>query len=130
MMSGKILIGTSGWHYNHWRGPFYPEDLKPVRMLDYYIRFFDTVEINNSFYKLPSLATLENWRDSTPAGFCFAVKASRYLTHMKKLKEPEVGLMNFLPLIETLGEKLGPILFQLPPRWHCDIDRLGAFLEA
>lgn len=126
----KVHIGTSGWHYNHWRGPFYAEKLPASRMLDFYVRQFDTVELNNSFYKLPSVETFENWRQATPPGFCFAVKASRFLTHNKKLKEPENALQNFLPRAAALKEKLGPILFQLPPRWRVNVERLEEFLQA
>jgi len=129
-MTTEIRIGTSGWHYKHWLGDFYPADWPTSRMLDFYLRHFDTVEINNSFYHLPSVATFENWRAATPPKFRFAVKASRYITHMKKLKEPEAALENFLPPVELLQEKLGPILFQLPPRWRCNLDRLDAFLNA
>lgn len=127
---GEIRVGTSGWHYAHWRGPFYPPDLPAARMLAFYVRQFLTVEINNSFYHLPAPATLRHWREAVPPEFCFAIKASRYLTHMKKLKDPEAGLARFLPLAEVLGTKLGPILFQLPPRWGCDPERLAAFLAA
>jgi uncharacterized protein YecE (DUF72 family) len=98
-------------------------------MLSFYVQHFDTVELNNSFYHLPHRSALELWRDRTPKGFCFAVKASRYLTHMRKLAKPEAGLARFMPLIETLGEKLGPILFQLPPHWSCNADRLAHFLS-
>jgi uncharacterized protein YecE (DUF72 family) len=129
-VAGNVHIGTSGWHYKHWRGPFYPSDMAASKMLSYYIRFFDTVEINNSFYRLPSETTFENWRDSTPSNFCFAVKGSRWLTHMKKLKEPEEGLANLIPRVEVLGDKLGPILFQLPPMWNCNLERLSNFLAA
>lgn len=129
-MAGRVRIGTSGWHYKHWLGPFYPADLPTSEMLNFYLRFFDTVEINNSFYKLPDAKTFENWRESVPEGFLFAVKANRYLTHMKKLKDPYPGLENFLPRAELLGNKLGPILFQLPPRWRLNLERLDAFLEA
>ena len=99
-------------------------------MLSFYAERFDSVEINNSFYRLPNPAALRSWRDLTPAGFDFSVKASRYLTHMKKLKEPRPGLRKFLPRVESLKEKLGPILFQLPPGWQCNPDRLHAFLDA
>ena len=126
----KVHIGTSGWHYNHWRGPFYPEKLPASRMLEFYTARFDTVELNNSFYKLPSVQTFENWRQATSAGFCFAVKASRFLTHNKKLKDPESALQNFLPRAQALQEKLGPILFQLPPRWRVNVERLEEFLQA
>ena len=98
-------------------------------MLDFYIRYFDTVELNNSFYKLPSAETFRCWRESTPPGFCFAVKASRFITHNKKLKDPENALENFLPRAAALGDKLGPILFQLPPRWRVNVERLEAFLS-
>jgi uncharacterized protein YecE (DUF72 family) len=125
----RVWVGTSGYHYKHWVGKFYPKGLKPQQMLAFYTQQFDTVELNNSFYRLPSGEAFESWRRSTPKGFCFAVKASRYITHMKKLKDPESGLSNFLPRAEALGKKLGPILFQLPPHWSCDISRLAEFLE-
>jgi uncharacterized protein YecE (DUF72 family) len=128
-LSGNIRIGTSGWHYKHWRGPFYPGDLPAAEMLSFYARHFDTVEINNSFYRLPAVATFESWRDSAPARFSFAVKASRYITHMKKLKDPEASLEKLLSRAEALKRKLGPILFQLPPNWRCDAVRLTEFLE-
>ena len=126
----RVHIGTSGWHYNHWRGPFYPEKLPAAKMLEFYFAHFDTVELNNSFYKLPSVQTFETWREATPPGFCFAVKASRFLTHNKKLKDPENALQNFLPRAKALREKLGPILFQLPPRWRVNVERLEVFLQA
>jgi uncharacterized protein YecE (DUF72 family) len=97
-------------------------------MLAYYCERFDTVELNNSFYHLPKKSSLESWRESTPARFCFAAKGSRFLTHMKKLKDPEQGLKKFLEAIEVLGHKLGPILFQLPPNWDLDLERLANFL--
>ena len=124
-----VRIGTSGYHYKHWLGKFYPKGMKPNEMLAFYLQHFETVELNNSFYRLPSSAAFENWRVSTPDGFCFAVKASRYITHMKKLKDPEAGLGNFLPRAELLGPKLGPIVFQLPPHWSSDTERLAEFLE-
>lgn len=98
-------------------------------MLAYYRERFDTVELNNSFYHLPKKSSLESWRDSTPAGFRFAAKGSRFLTHMKKLKDPEQGLKKFLDAVEVLEHKLGPILFQLPPNWELDLDRLANFLS-
>jgi uncharacterized protein YecE (DUF72 family) len=125
-----IRIGTSGWHYQHWRGPFYPPDLPAKDMLAWYRKRFDTVEINNSFYHLPSQQTFASWRESSPPTFCFAVKGSRYITHRKKLKDPEPALERFMPLVESLGTKLGPILFQLPPRWSRNLDRLTQFLDA
>lgn len=99
-------------------------------MLRYYLRHFDTVEVNNSFYRLPPPGTFSEWRAATPPNFCFAVKASRFLTHNKKLKDPENALENFLPRAEELQEKLGPILFQLPPKWRCNAERLETFLQA
>jgi uncharacterized protein YecE (DUF72 family) len=127
--SRGIHIGTSGWHYDHWRGPFYPEDLSKDNFLSFYADRFQTVEINNSFYQLPTKGTLEKWRDGVQSGFVFAVKASRYITHMKKLKDPERTLSPFLEVIQVLKPKLGPILFQLPPRWGFNLERLKAFLD-
>src|SRR5581483_9259602 len=113
-MAGKIHIGTSGWHYDHWKGPFYPENLPASEMLAFYFDYFDTVEINNSFYRMPEALTFKHWHDQTPENFLFAVKGSRYLTHMKKLKEPKEGLKALINRASKLKEKLGPILFQLP----------------
>ena len=93
----QTYIGTSGWHYKHWCGPFYEKNLLASKMLACYVRLFDSVEINNSFYKLPSEQTFQTWRESVPPNFCFAVKASRFITHNKKLKDPENALRNFLP---------------------------------
>jgi uncharacterized protein YecE (DUF72 family) len=124
-----IRIGTSGWHYKHWIGNFYPAATPGSKMLAHYYEHFDTVELNNSFYHLPKKPALESWRDSTPEGFCFAVKGSRFITHMKKLKDPEQPLERFFGAIETLDYKLGPILFQLPPNWELDWDRLQVFVN-
>jgi uncharacterized protein YecE (DUF72 family) len=129
-MAGIIHIGTSGWHYDHWRGPFYPEKLPSAEMLGWYSEHFWTVEINNSFYQLPSRKTFREWRRQTPAEFSFAVKASRYITHMKKLKEPGAALRKLLLHAGELKENLGPVLFQLPPRWRRNPERLAAFLKA
>jgi uncharacterized protein YecE (DUF72 family) len=126
----KVRIGTSGWHYKHWLGRFYPERFSPTKMLAWYAERFDTVEINNSFYRLPPETALASWRETVPAGFCFAVKGSRFITHMKKLKDPEAALDKFLPRAELLGRKLGPILFQLPPYWPPDLPRFEHFLNA
>ena len=130
MKKPAIHIGTSGWHYDHWMATFYPGDMKPKNFLDYYIKHFQTVEINNSFYRLPQKKTFAEWRDSVPKDFLFAVKASRYITHMKKLGDPKKSIKLFFDRVEALGNKLGPILFQLPPRWHCNADRLADFLKA
>ncbi len=125
----SIYIGTSGWHYRHWKGPFYPEGLSSGRMLEFYGKRFRTAEINNTFYQLPEKQTFVQWRGAVPEGFVFAVKASRYITHLKKLKAPETSLSTFLERTEALGDGLGPILFQLPPRWHCNLERLRSFLQ-
>ncbi len=125
----KILIGTSGWHYNHWKGPFYPGDMKTKDFLPYYAHRFETTEINNTFYSLPQENTLKQWQSRVKRDFVFSVKASRYITHMKKLKDPEAGLSRFLPIVKALGKNLGPVLFQLPPKWNCNADRLKQFLE-
>jgi len=127
--SGRIHIGTSGWHYDHWKGPFYPDDLSPREMLSYYKGRFQTVEINNSFYQLPKKATLELWKKTVPDQFVFALKGSRYITHMKKLKDPSRGVPPLIDIARVLEDKLGPLLFQLPPRWHINLERLEAFLE-
>lgn len=126
----NIHIGASGWHYGHWQGPFYPAGLKPQGFLAFYCQKFHTVEINNSFYKLPEEATLQTWKKTAPPGFIFAVKASRFITHMKKLKDPEQSVAKFFDRITALGDKLGPILFQLPPRWSFNLERLEKFLAA
>jgi len=125
-----IHIGTSGWHYDHWRGPFYPEDLAPGEFLKFYQEKFQTVEINNSFYRLPSEKALIDWRENVPPGFIFAVKGSRYITHMKKLLDPEKSLAPLMERVPLLEDRLGPILFQLPPRWHFNAERLRHFLTA
>jgi uncharacterized protein YecE (DUF72 family) len=128
-MTCEIRIGTSGYHYKHWQGPFYPKRISSDEMLEFYSRRFDTVELNNSFYRLPTEAAFDNWRQSTPPNFVFAVKASRFLTHQKKLKDPESALAKLLPPASRLSRKLGPILFQLPPRWQVNPGRLEALLE-
>ncbi len=125
----KIHIGTSGWHYKHWKGPFYPKDMQASDFLDYYVKHFDTAEINNSFYNLPEAKTLRQWRDTVPEEFLFSVKASRYITHMKKLKDPKKSLSTLLRRLQSLGDKMGPILFQLPPKWKVNAERLRSFLE-
>jgi uncharacterized protein YecE (DUF72 family) len=127
----KIHIGTSGWHYKHWLDDvFYPSGTKPAQMFEFYARHFNTVEINNSFYHLPSARTFDNWRDSSPRDFSFAVKGSRFITHMKKLKDPKASSEKFFDVADRLGRKLGPILFQLPPRWKVNRERLEAFLQS
>ncbi|MGA9511529.1 MAG: DUF72 domain-containing protein [Candidatus Sulfotelmatobacter sp.] len=128
-MACDIRIGTSGFHYKHWKGPFYPAKFPNSKLLDYYLQHFDTVELNNSFYRLPEASAFDCWREATPANFVFAVKASRFLTHNKKLKDPENALDNLLPRAAHLGSKLGPVLFQLPPHWRVNPERLINLLE-
>jgi uncharacterized protein YecE (DUF72 family) len=128
--SKNIHIGTSGWHYDHWIGPFYPEKFPKKDFLDFYSENFKTVEINNSFYRLPLEKTFENWRDRVSDDFVFSVKASRYITHIKRLKEPEKSLKQFFERVLHLRTKLGAILFQLPPRFGFDGNRLQEFLKA
>jgi uncharacterized protein YecE (DUF72 family) len=124
-----VHVGTSGWHYKHWVGTFYPERTPASKMFAYYSEHFDTVELNNTFYSLPKPAGLQRWRESSPTNFCFAAKGSRFITHMKKLKDPEAALSKYFDCIERLNEKLGPILFQLPPGWTYDHERFAAFLK-
>lgn len=128
-MACDIRIGTSGFHYKHWIGPFYPPKTPASKMLGFYLQHFDTVELNNSFYRLPTTEAFDAWREATPANFIFAVKASRFITHNKKLKDPEHALDNLLPRAAHLGPKLGPILFQLPPHWRVNPERLENVLE-
>jgi len=127
---GSYHIGTSGWIYDHWKRRFYPEDLPQKKWLEHYRDHFSTVEINNSFYNLPEKKTFEDWRRRTGKDFIFSVKASRYITHMKKLKDPEEPVERFFSQASGLKEKMGPVLFQLPPRWKANPDRLRAFLKA
>jgi uncharacterized protein YecE (DUF72 family) len=124
------LIGCSGWQYKHWRGDFYPGSLPQSRWLTHYAKHFNTVEANNTFYRLPEASTFADWRGAVPTGFVFALKASRYLTHMKKLKEPTDPLALFFSRAKALGPTLGPVLYQLPPRWPLNLDRFETFLRA
>lgn len=125
----EIRVGTSGWNYDHWVGPFYPEDVPKKNWLRHYAQRLDTVEVNNSFYQLPDRSTFARWRDSVGEGFVLAVKGSRYVTHMKKLKDPAESIRRFCDRVDALGNALGPVLFQLPPRWRFDPERLDNFLE-
>jgi uncharacterized protein YecE (DUF72 family) len=130
-MAGRVWIGTSGWSYKHWdRGLFYPPKLPATEFLGFYSQRFPTVEINYSYYQLPPRKTFELWRRKAPAGFLFAVKASRYLTHMKKLKEPTEPLERLMHNATGLGRKLGPVLFQFPRQWAINLERLRTFLGA
>jgi len=127
-MPGKVYIGTSGWHYKHWLGDFYPEKTPAKDMFRLYAEHFNTVEINNTFYHLPANSTFDSWKENSPARFLFAVKGSRFITHMKKLKDPQSSTAKFFAGVERLGEKLGPMLFQLPPHWEVNLERLENFL--
>jgi uncharacterized protein YecE (DUF72 family) len=126
---GRIIVGTSGWHYPHWQGPFYPAELRRKDWLPFYAEHLPAVEVNNSFYRLPEASTFRLWDDETPDGFRFAVKAPRTITHLKKLRNAAGSLEPFLDRVQALGAKLGPILFQLPPRWHANPQRLSEFLD-
>jgi uncharacterized protein YecE (DUF72 family) len=124
-----MLVGTSGWQYTDWRDLLYPSGLPQRLWLERYGECFDTVENNNAFYRLPKRETFESWRERTPAGFVMAVKASRFLTHMKRLKEPEEPVARLLRTASGLGDRLGPILLQLPPTLQADPDLLDACLR-
>jgi len=127
----RAYIGTSGWNYKHWaKGEFYPADLKASAWLEFFVEHFETVEINNSFYRLPSEEAFQRWRIQVPQRFVFSVKASRYLTHIKRLKDPEEPLDLFFSRAKHLGDRFGPVLFQLPPRFKANLDRLRTFLDA
>jgi len=125
----NIRIGCSGWVYKHWRGLLYPEGLPQRLWFERYAQEFDTVEINNSFYRLPAPETFDKWREQAPPGFCYAVKANRFLTQAKKLKECEEPLERMTSAVRHLGDRLGPMLYQLPPRLKLDLERLESFLR-
>jgi uncharacterized protein YecE (DUF72 family) len=131
MKRGKIeiRIGTSGWHYWHWAGRFYPEDLPKSDWLKFYTKSFDTVELNNTFYHLPKHSSIKTWHKQTPKNFLYAVKASRYITHIKRLKNISEELNLFYETISPLKSKLGPILFQLPPSFKKNLKRLEDLLK-
>ena len=125
-----ILVGCSGWHYKHWRGPFYPPTLPVSQWLTYYMTQFDTVELNNTFYRLPQASVFAHWRERTRPGFIYSLKASRYLTHMRKLTAPDEPLERFFSRARELRTSLGPVLYQLPPHFDVNLKRLQAFLQA
>jgi len=124
----EYYIGTSGWHYEHWRYRFYPEHLTKAKWLEFYANHFTTVELNNSFYRLPSEDAFANWHSSSPTNFTFAVKVSRFITHIKRLKDVDEAVERFITRARILGEKLGPLLYQLPPNMHRNDERLDLFL--
>jgi uncharacterized protein YecE (DUF72 family) len=126
----KLFLGTSGWNYKDWsKGAFYPDDLKQDEWLEFYAQTFDTVEVNNTFYRLPQISVFEKWRESVPEEFAFTVKASRYYTHRKLLLDPEAHVDLFLQRSAGLGDKLSCILFQLPPSFKYEAERLQALLD-
>lgn len=130
MTQPRARIGTSGWSYDHWaNGVFYPEGLLPARRLEFYSSRFDTVEIDATFYRLPSAHAVESWRDAVPANFVFAVKGSRLITHYRRLAGVDDALRSFLGRMALLGDKLGVVLWQLPPNLHADTGLLGRFLD-
>lgn len=129
-MAGRVFIGTSGYAYPHWRGLFYPETLPQREWLRFYADHFETVELNNPFYRLPEAKMFRAWRDAVPREFVFSVKGSRYITHIKKLAAPAQPLRLLLGRARALGPALGPLLFQLPPGWGPNLERLERFLEA
>jgi len=126
-MATNCRIGTSGWAYPHWRGVFYPAGLPQSRWFEHYASQFDTVEINNTFYQLPEATTFEQWARQAPPGFLYSVKANRFLTHVKRLKDCARPVEKFLSRVCCLGDHLGPILYQLPPRWRANPERLEEF---
>jgi uncharacterized protein YecE (DUF72 family) len=129
-LHGRAFVGCSGWEYKHWRGDFYPAEVPRARWFEHYAAAFDTVEVNNTFYRLPEETTFASWAARAPAGFTYAVKASRFLTHMKKLKDPAEPLDRLFNRMVPLGSHLGPVLYQLPPGWKPDRGRLENFLQA
>ncbi len=125
----EYFIGTSGWVYPHWRGTFYPQKLPQAQWLQYYAEHFPTVEINNSFYRLPTEQAFQGWHSKSPDGFRYSVKASRFITHVKRLKNVAEPVETFLSRARQLDDKLGPMLFQLPPGLKRDDERLESFLS-
>jgi uncharacterized protein YecE (DUF72 family) len=125
----RIFVGTSGWSYKEWKGSFYPPKIPPEEMLGYYSARFTTVEVNNTFYRMPAERMLAAWADQVPPEFRFVVKASRRITHNNRLSDEDGSLGYFLRAVNPLGERLGPTLFQLPPNFKKNLDRLRGFLD-
>jgi uncharacterized protein YecE (DUF72 family) len=125
----RYYIGTSGWHYDDWRGSFYPEKLSKSQWLEFYADHFPTVELNNTFYRLPSERAVDNWHETVPSGFVFSVKVSRFITHVKKLKDTSEAFNNFMSRASNLRKKLGPLLYQLPPSMQRNDEALSGFLQ-
>jgi len=129
-MGARYFVGTSGWHYDWWRERFYPRDVAKPKWLEFYSRHFPTVELNNSFYRLPSENAFSTWRDTSPGGFVFSVKVSRFITHIKKLRDCEGPLATFLGRARILEDKLGPLLYQVPPNMKRNDAVLEGFLSS
>jgi uncharacterized protein YecE (DUF72 family) len=127
---GRSFIGCSGWSYDHWRGIVYPADLPTDRWFEHYTTLFDTVELNSTFYRLPSEQTAKSWGKAAPPGFVYALKLGSYGSHRRKLRGASTWIPNHVARAELLGDALGPTLVQLPPRWHRDTERLDEFLDA
>ncbi|MGB9613664.1 MAG: DUF72 domain-containing protein [Candidatus Margulisiibacteriota bacterium] len=128
-MGKQLYIGTSGWMYDHWEDIFYPVGLPKSKWLDHYTKYFDTVEVNNTFYHLPKEETFKNWKESVPNNFIFAIKANRFITHIKKLHKAKDSVKLFMSHAKLLGKHLDPILYQLPPRWKENPKRLEEFAK-
>ncbi|GAB4335620.1 MAG: DUF72 domain-containing protein [Candidatus Abyssubacteria bacterium] len=126
----KFFVGCSGWNYRHWKGVFYPEDISQKDWFQHYAKTFDTVEINNTFYNLPAEKTFRNWAEQAEKGFIYSVKANRYITHVKRLRDPEEPVHRLISRVRLLDDHAGPILFQLPPNWNCNLERLAHFITA
>jgi uncharacterized protein YecE (DUF72 family) len=123
-----IRIGTSGWNYTEWRGSFYPKDMKPAGMLAYYAERFSTVEVNNTFYRMPTTKAVEGWAATVPARFTFVLKAPQRITHFSRLRDVDEPVRLFCDTARLLGPKLGPLLFQLPPNFKVEAGRLADLL--
>jgi uncharacterized protein YecE (DUF72 family) len=124
-----LYVGTSGWQYRHWKRVFYPEKLPQREWLPYFAKRFQTVEVNNTFYNLPEETVFEHWKEATPGDFVFALKMSRYLTHIKRLHDPEEPVHRFMERARKLGRKCGPVLLQLPPSLEADCGVLDEALS-
>lgn len=129
-MRAATHIGTSGWQYKHWKGVFYPAELRLQDWLEHYARQFDCVEVNSSFYGMPAESSIVKWCECVPQEFIFSVKAPRRITHFKKLKNCDSELHELFSRLQAFGHRLGPVLFQLPPRWRCNLHRLEGFLAS
>jgi uncharacterized protein YecE (DUF72 family) len=129
-VAGEVRVGTSGWQYDDWRGVIYPEGMGPGRWLAHYVTLFPTVEVNSTFYRLARRTAAERWRDAAPSGFEFVLKGSQFITHRLKLKDPGAPVTRFFEPLEPVLERTAVILWQLPPNWKRNVERLDAFLRA